>query len=135
MTKKNYYIYPAVFTYEEDGISIEFPDLRGCFSCANTDEEALRMAKEAMALHISSLEDNGQTIPDHTPLADIKLEKNQTAVLVEVWMPLYNDKIKVVSVKKTLTLPKWLNEAAEQHQVNFSKVLQDALKEHLGFDS
>ncbi len=135
MEKKDYYIYPAVFSYGDDGISVRFPDLPGCFTCANNDREALVMAKEAMALHISGLEEGGQELPQPSPIASLKLEKNETTVLIEVWMPVYIDKIKVVSVKKTLTLPKWLNDAAEQHQINFSKVLQEALKEHLGFKS
>lgn len=129
---KDYYVYPAVFTYDKDGIAIEFPDFPGCFSCADNDEEALQMAKEALALHISSMEEDGIILPKPTPVSAIKLSKNQTAMLIEVWLPLYREKIKVVSVKKTLTIPRWLNDLAEKHKVNFSQLLQNALKDHLG---
>ena len=52
MKEKDTYVFPAIFTYEEDGISIEFPDLPGCLSCADTTDEAIRMAKEALAIHL-----------------------------------------------------------------------------------
>lgn len=129
---KDHYIFPAIFSYDNDGISIEFPDLPGCFSCADTTEEATTNAKEAMALHISSIEEDNEQIPEPSKITDILLEKNQVIMMVEVWMPIYRDKIKYVSVKKTLTIPKWLNDLAEQNKINFSHVLQDSIKEHLG---
>ena len=129
---KDHYIYPAIFSYDNDGISIEFPDLPGCFSCADTTEEATINSKEAMALHISSIEEDNEQIPEPSKITDILLEKNQVIMIVEVWMPIYRDKIKYVSVKKTLTIPKWLNDLAEQNKINFSHLLQDSIKEHLG---
>nr|WP_290912190.1 type II toxin-antitoxin system HicB family antitoxin [Anoxybacillus sp.] len=50
--KKDRYIYPAIFDYDSDGICVEFPDLPGCFTCGDKEEEALQMAKEALALHL-----------------------------------------------------------------------------------
>ncbi|CAH8245564.1 type II toxin-antitoxin system HicB family antitoxin [Paenibacillus melissococcoides] len=49
---KDRYIFPAIFDYADDGISVKFPDLPGAFSCGETDEEAFRMAKECLALHL-----------------------------------------------------------------------------------
>jgi len=129
---KDLYIYPAVFEYADDGISISFPDLPGCFSCADTDEEALYMAKDALGLMLCSLEDDNEPIPEPTPLKDIELKGNQRAVLIEVHMPLHRKAVESASVKKTLTIPFWLNKVAEKHHVNFSQVLQDALKDQLG---
>nr|WP_223156833.1 type II toxin-antitoxin system HicB family antitoxin [Thermosediminibacter oceani] len=62
--KKDVYVYPAIFTYAEDGISIEFPDLPGCLPCAKTTEEAIKNAKEAMALHLWGMEKDGDPIPE-----------------------------------------------------------------------
>lgn len=132
---KDNYIYPAIFDYADDGISISFPDLPGCFSCADSDEEALLMAREALGLHLNSLETHGDPIPEATRLADIALEPNQKAVLVDVYMPVIRAKIITVPVKKTLTIPAWLDAAAKQHNVNFSQVLQEALKEKLNIAS
>ena len=129
--KKDSYIYPAIFDYADDGISIEFPDLPGCFSCADTDEEALYMAKDAMRGWILVSEDENYEIPEPTPLKDITLEPNQRAVLIDVCLAIYRDAYKNRAVKKTLTIPAWLNEIAEKEQINFSFVLQNALKEQL----
>lgn len=132
--KKDYYIYPAIFEYSEDGISISFPDLDGCITCAQTDEEALFMAKDALGLYIACTEDNNEQLNNPTKLKDIKLSKNQKAVLIEVNMPLFREAVQNSSVKKTLTIPKWINDLAEKNNINFSQVLQIALKENLGIN-
>lgn len=130
--KKDIYIYPAIFTYDENGISIEFPDLPGCLPCAKTTEEAIKNAKEAMALHLWSMEKDGEPIPEPTPVNKIHVENNQAIMLIEVYMPVYREAIENQSVKKTLTIPQWLNRLAEEKKVNFSQLLQAALKEYLG---
>ncbi|NLI12164.1 type II toxin-antitoxin system HicB family antitoxin [Pelotomaculum propionicicum] len=129
------YIYPAIFDYADDGISIEFPDLPGCLPCAHTTEEAVKNAKEALGLHLYSMEKDKDYIPEPTHIEKIKLEPNQVIVLVEVWMPLIRDAIENRAVKKTLTIPKWLNDLAEEKQINFSHTLQEALRERLGVNA
>jgi predicted RNase H-like HicB family nuclease len=59
-TQNERYIYPAIFNYAEDGISVSFPDIEGCFSCADTDEEAVQMAEEALELHLYGMEHDGE---------------------------------------------------------------------------
>lgn len=129
--KKDSYIYPAVLDYADDGINIEFPDLPGCLSCADTDEEALFNAKEALRGWLLVTEDAGDEIPAPSPLKGIKLELTQKAMLVDVCLALYRDPFQNRAVKKTLTIPAWLNEVAERENINFSSVLQNALKEQL----
>lgn len=130
--KKDRYIYPAIFDYADDGISIFFPDLPGCFSCANSDEEAIKMAKDALSLHLYSMEEENEQIPDPTPINKISMGSNQVVVLVEVVMPAMRKAIENYSVKKTLSIPQWLNKLAIEKNINFSQVLQTALKEELG---
>jgi predicted RNase H-like HicB family nuclease len=129
---KDLYVYPAIFDYAEDGISIEFPDLPGCISCADSTEEAIKNAKEAMALHLHSMEEDGDPIPEPTPVNKLKLEPNQIAILIEVYMPMYREAIENSYVRKNVTLPYWLEKAASKKGINFSQVLQNALKERLG---
>ena len=129
---KDKYSYPAVFHYADDGISIEFPDLPGCFSCANTTDEAMARAKEAMELHLYCLEKDGDPIPEPAPLTSIELQPNERMIMIEVYMPAFRYAHENKAVKKTLTVPKWLNDMAEQHQVNFSQILQAGLKSYLG---
>lgn len=129
--KKDYYMYPAIFCYEDDSISISFPDLPGCISCASNDEEALYMAKDALGLYIVCSEEDNETLPKASKLKEINLLPNQRAVLVEVNMPLFRLSVENTAVKKTLTIPKWINDLAEKNKVNFSQVLQIALKDFL----
>ncbi|WP_106766878.1 type II toxin-antitoxin system HicB family antitoxin [Paenibacillus faecalis] len=129
---KDRYIFPAIFEYNEDGISVEFPDIPGALTCGDTDEEALYMAKDCLALHLYGMEEDGEPIPEPSRAADIEKDPNQAVVLIEVWMPPFRDKVADRAVKKTLTIPKWLDDLAAEHKVNYSHVLQDALKTYLG---
>lgn len=128
---KDKYVYPALFSYDEDGISIEFPDLPGCFSCADTDEEALYMAEDVLGLWMVELEEDNEEIPSPTNLKDIEVEDNQKTVLVSVWMPTVRKAINNKSIKKTLTIPQWLDIMAREKDINFSYVLQEGLKREL----
>ena len=128
---KDNYIYPAIFDYDNDGISISFPDLPGCFSCGANDQEALYMAKEVLGLYMIDLEEDKQDIPIATTLNKIEIADNQRVVLVEVWMPTIRKAINNKAVKKTLTIPHWLDQMAKENDINFSYVLQEALKKEL----
>lgn len=129
---KDRYAYLAVLTFEDDGISIEFPDLPGCLPCADTEEEALRNAQEALGLHLYGMEQDGDPIPEPSSIHALNLASNQVATLVSVYMPLVRSQVKTVLVKKTLTIPAWINALAEEQHINFSQVLQEALKERIG---
>jgi len=124
-------IYAAIFTYEPEGISIEFPDLPGLCTCGDNDADALRMAKEGLELHLFGLEQDHLPLPEPTTANKLHVGGNQVAVLVQANMPLARREIRSVAVKKTLTIPQWLNEIAEREHVNFSQVLQAALKDML----
>ena len=82
--KLDNYVFPAIFDYAEDGISIEFPDLPGCLSSASTEEEALYNAKDVLRGFLVFMEEDGEEIPAPTKLKDVTLEDNQRAVFVDV---------------------------------------------------
>lgn len=126
------YVYPAVFTTADDGVSVEFPDLPGCLPCGESLEEAVINAKEALALHLYGMENDGDMIPAPSNVADINYECGEVLMIVEAFMPPLRDKLANKSVNKMVTLPKWLIDLGEQNKVNFSGVLQRALKEQLG---
>lgn len=129
---KNTYAYLAIFEFAEDGISVEFPDLPGVFTCGDTEEEAFRNASEALGLHLFGMEEDGDEIPHPRKIVDLDLDyTHQAAVLVTVNMPLVRARVQRASVKKTLTIPKYLNDLGELNGINFSVVLQEALKEKL----
>ncbi len=129
---KDRYIFPAVLTFEPDGISIEFPDLPGCLPCAKTEEEAFKNAKEALELHLYGMEEDNEDIPEPSKVSELKTESNQVAVLVEAWMIPLRDKMATKSMNKMVTLPKWLLDLADHQKVNYSQILQSSLKDYLG---
>ncbi|MDY2882373.1 MAG: type II toxin-antitoxin system HicB family antitoxin [Romboutsia timonensis] len=129
---QNKYIYPAIFDFDEDGITVTFPDLPGCITCGDNQEEALKNAKEVLELYMYSLEEDNETIPQPSNILDLEVENTQVIVLVDIWMVPVRDEMKNKCIKKTLTIPKWLNDLAIDNNVNFSAILQSALKEYLG---
>ena len=131
---KDRYSYVAFFNYNEDGISIEFPDLPGCYPCADKDdtEGALKNAKEALGLHIWGMEQDNEEIPIASKITDIVLNEKQIPVLIDVFMPPIRERINSKFVKKTLSLPAWLVAKAEEDGVNCSRLFQNALMEYLG---
>jgi predicted RNase H-like HicB family nuclease len=130
--KKNRYVYPAILHYSDDGITVNFPDIPGCFTCAATEEKAIERAKGALELNIYTMEKDGEDIPSPTQVKEIKVEKNQILMLIDVWMPLARASIENRAVNKTLTLPKWLNDMVKDSNINCSQLLQEALLDALG---
>ena len=134
MKRKDFYVYPAVFTFDEGyDIAVTFPDLPGCATSGETEKEALDMAKEALSLHLFGMEQDRDEIPSPSSFTDIQktLDANECIVLVEVFMPAIRMSQENKSVNRTVTLPAWLNARALECGVNFSAVLQDALKNQL----
>lgn len=125
------YFFPAVFAYEpEQEIAVVFPDLDVATSGEN-DEDALLSARELLGMTIAGLEEDKLPIPNATPLSEVKCEDNERVVLVDVYMPSIRMAQVNRSISRTVTLPAWLNAIALEHNVNFSQVLQDALKKLL----
>ena len=110
------YVYPAVFAKDEDGYSVRFPDVDGCFTSGK------------------DLEESGETIPAASAVTEVRTEPGEFVSLIGCDTLEYRKRYGSKAVKKTLSIPSWLNEAAERAGVNFSNVLQDALKQqlHLG---
>lgn len=133
MEKKNSYIFPAIFEYskENEGIGIYFPDLPGAITYGATDEEAFKMAKECLELHLYGMEEENLTIPKAVPIFKINCKKNEAIVLVKANMLTVRNYFDNKPLKKTLTIPKWLNDIAVKKKINFSSVLKEALIEKL----
>lgn len=129
--------YPAVFFKEENGYSVIFPDLNYLATCGETLEEAITMAIDCLAGYIYWLTQDGESIPTPSSLESVNMVAiaqeldseyescfvNFVSVDVAEYAKIHFEK----SVKKTLTIPAWLNKAALQQNINFSQVLQKAL--------
>ncbi|MBO4279503.1 MAG: type II toxin-antitoxin system HicB family antitoxin [Spirochaetales bacterium] len=134
---KNEYSFVSVFEYDDDGINVTFPDLPGCFSCAapGDTDTALKNAREALGLHLFGMEQDGEAIPEPTPISALELKKNQAFALVSVFMPSVRAAVRTSFVKKTVSLPAWLAAAADERHVNCSKVFQDALMAYMNMNT
>ncbi|MDM5430830.1 type II toxin-antitoxin system HicB family antitoxin [Bacillus mycoides] len=131
--KKDYYVYPAVLEKSSDGYGIYFPDLPGCVSHADTQEDALKEGREALGLHLSGMEEDNDPIPEPSTIENIELEQDEYAFLIDVWMPPLRKQDKLVYKRKNVTLPSYLEEHAAKQNVNFSEMLVEALEQHLGY--
>ncbi len=121
------YVFPAVFEQaEEGGFNVRIPDVPGCFTQGDTLAEAIYMAQDALAMMIVYYEDHGNEIPASSSLEDIKSGKAIVSYVLadtDQWRRNNDNR----AVKKTLSIPSWLNAKASRAGVNFSQVLQEAL--------
>ncbi len=129
---KNRYIYPAIIKLENDSYIVSFPDLENCFTFGKSLEDALDSARDVLELCLYDMEQDGVKIPDASDLSYIRLKENESIVLIDVWMIPVRDKMENRSVKKTVTIPKWINDIGLEHNLNFSQLLQAAIKDRLG---
>lgn len=123
--------YPAIFHPEEIGYSVSVPDIDGCFTQGDTLEEAYSYTVDAVGLCLEGL----TKYPNPSNPKLLQCEPDDFVVLIDFDMLAYKKKHDSKSVKKTLSIPSWLNTAAEENNINFSNVLQNALIEQLHLDS
>ena len=126
------YTYTAVFTPEENGLySVNFPDLQGCYTSGDDLADAVYMAQDVLCLTLYDMEQDKKLIPKASRPSDIATTGDQFTSVVAVDTETYRRYYSNKSIKKTLTVPMWLNERAERANINFSGILQEALKAHL----
>lgn len=128
---KDNYTYPAILDFSDSGyINIEFIDFPGAMTCVSIDEQnEIEAAQDLLALFIRDYEEKGEEVP--APSNNISVLTEQQLVFINVWMPYHRSKIKEVYVKKTLTIPAWLDILAKANNINFSAVLVHGLKSAL----
>ncbi len=113
------------------GFGVYFPDLLGCTSMGDDFENAMRMAEEALGLHLWGMEKDGDEIPDPTQPPFDGTPAGAIISAVAVFPDLVKHEMDNRGMKTNVTIPAWLKELAEKENVNFSQVLQVALKERL----
>ena len=123
------HIYPAIIHEDPDGLWAEFPDLPGCQTFADTLDELLTNASEALACELVESLARGDKLPAARPMQSIPREETSYPTLIRANINLAKASR---SVKKTLTIPAWLNDRARSQGINFSKTLHDALLEKIG---
>lgn len=130
---KETYTYPVVLDYSEDGfINIEYPSFREVLpNCVEEGGDYISLAQDTIAMTLQDRYENGVRFPEEN--AAVIVGENQRVVYINLWLPYFDSTIKTKCVKKTLTIPEWLNEKAVERNINFSRLLTDALKRELGF--
>lgn len=130
-------IYPACFFKDDNGYSVVFPDLNWLATCGKTETEAMSMAVDCLAGYLYTLEKDNEQVPTASAMKDVSLERiakeldaettDAFVSMVSVDVTEYAKTHFEKSVRKTLTIPAWLNIAAQQKNINFSQTLQEAL--------
>lgn len=123
------YIYPAIFYPEDNGqFSVIFPDLNGLATYGDNLADAFAMAQEACGQYLFTSLRDGDSLPEASNISNVEKDEdaafvNLVCVNLDEYARAYDDK----AIKKTLTIPAWLNSACENAGINYSKVLRDAL--------
>ena len=129
------YSYPAVFTPEENGAySINFPDFESCYTCGDTLADGIMMAEDVLAFTLYDYEKENRPVPVPSTPNQITLSSGEFVNYIACDTLAYRKMHSNKAVKKTLSIPEWLNEAAEKADINFSRVLQDALMKQLNLN-
>ena len=129
----NKLFYPAIFhKAEEGGFWITFPDIPECMTQGEDMQQAYEMAVDALGLAITSRKQERESIPAPSQPYDLTVEEGELCVVIEFDMRAYQKRTNSKAVKKTLSIPQWLNEEAMEMGVNFSQVLQEALIQKIG---
>lgn len=126
------YVYPAIFTPTENGFLVEFPDLESCYTDGEDMKDAFVNAEDILNLVLLNLEDKKETMPIPSNPKSVLCDEKAFVSLVSADTLAYRKLYDTKSVKKTLSIPQWLDTMAQEKNVNFSNVLQNALKEKLG---
>ena len=131
-------MYPVIFTQTNDCVLVEVPDLNILTEGKNM-EDAIEMARDAICVTIVSMEDNQEAIPTPTKMSKVDVIHSTFSELGESFSSLvdadvdeYRKKIETKPVRRNVSLPSWLNHAADISGINVSKVLQEALISVLG---
>ena len=120
------YVYPAIFHSNDDGtFTITYPDLPGCISEGKSLGNAMFMAQAALTQWIEYLTDKKQPVPPASDLTSIQADKGEFVNLIRTEIR------SNYAVRRTVSIPKWLDDKVEESGLSLSRVLQDALKERL----
>lgn len=129
-------VYPACFYPDEDGYTVVFPDLPGCVTEGETLSQSMEMAEDAASGWLFGEIEENKKLPNSSAINEVVADEyeNGFVSLIGIDLDAYAQKYGNKAVKKTLTIPQWLNTIAEEKGVNFSAILQKGLKNHLGIN-
>ena len=143
-------VYPAIFIKEKESYTVLFPDFGGA-TCGKSIEDAYYMSTDYLGMNLLDYYKGNKELPKATSLEGLNIKlyikelfddekeveealKNSFKSLVGLDFQKYLKEVNVKSIRKNVTIPSWLNEVAKRNNINFSKVLQEALERELEID-
>lgn len=125
------YVYPAIITPENDGFLVYFPDIDGTHTDGTTIEEALDNAEDVLNLMLMTMEDEGMEIKKPTAITDLKMPAGSTVSLVRADTLAYRRKVDTRAVRKSVSVPAWMDSLVKINNINLSNLLQNAIRKEL----
>ncbi|MGG3890244.1 type II toxin-antitoxin system HicB family antitoxin [Metabacillus fastidiosus] len=132
MSSHNHYMYPVIYEKDKDNnIGMHFPDFPSTAIIPKDITDGIKRAKDLLAFRILELEEKQLELPTPSEPANVELSEDERIIFIDIYMPPYRNDAANKAVTKNCTLPKWLRDAAEEAGLNFSHLLQTAIKEAL----
>lgn len=125
-------LYAAIFERGDDKVYVSFPDLPGCITSGKDMTEAYEMAVDAANLWMTStVEDLNEPVPEATPIERIKYPDGAQVMLIQIDTEEYLKRTETKAVRRTVSIPSWMDQIAQKRGISLSKVLQEALREQI----
>ena len=125
-------LYAAIFERGDDKVYVSFPDLPGCITSGKDMTEAYEMAVDAANLWMTStVEDLNEPVPEATPIERIKYPDGTQVMLIQIDTEEYLKRTETKAVRRTVSIPSWMDQIAQKRGISLSKVLQEALREQI----
>lgn len=130
---KENFIYPVVFHTGEGGqTDVSFPDFPEIMTCVEEGVDAISEVQELLAGVLLQYEAENKKAPEPSEENTIKVNEGDRLVYIHLWLPYYRNRTKEIYIKKSVTIPQWLDILAKENDISFSAALVRGVKEELG---
>lgn len=126
------YVYPALFVVEEDGIIVTFPDLDDTFTDGATMQEAFENAEDVLNLMLWNREEEKEEIPLPSQPEQITVPQGATLAMIKADTLAYRKIHDTKTIRRSITIPSWLDTLARERNINFSQLMQNAIRRECG---
>ena len=122
------YVYPALFTTEDDSIIVTFPDLDDTFTDGATMQEAFENAEDVLNLMLWNCEEEKEEIPPPSLPEEITVPQGATLAMIKADTLAYRKIHDTKTIRRSITIPSWLDTLARERNINFSQLMQNAIR-------
>lgn len=126
------YVYPALFVKEDENIIVTFPDLEDTFTDGATMQEAFENAEDVLNLMLWNREEEKDDIPMPSSPEQITVPQEATLAMIKADTLAYRKLHDQKTIRRSITLPSRLDTIAREHNINFSQLMQNAIRRECG---